>query len=278
MKCLVTGATGFIGGELCRRLGERGVALEKTGREAPTDAQLAGVTVLYHTAGIAHRAAAPTEYETANHLATLALASRASAAGVDRFVFLSSINADPGAEPYGYWKWRTEEELRQDYAETAMEVVIVRPALVYGPGAKANLRRLIDAVRRGLPAPPPGGQTRSMIGLPDLCDALCAMLEVDPGRGSVFHATDGEAYDLKRIYCAFCTAMGREPGRAWLPMWAWRLGCALLDLLRMRHPGVTFGRLFGGTEYSNEALCRALAWQPKQQLEDLAPAMVEAAA
>ena len=276
MKCLVTGATGFIGSELCRRLDGHGAVVERTGREAPSDDQLSLVGVLFHVAGIAHRAASPADYEAFNHRATLALAERANEAGVGRFVFLSSVNAGPDAEPYGYWKWRTEEALRDTYAGGAMEVIVIRPALVYGPGARANLQLLIEAVRRGLPTPPPG-KARSMIGLPDLCDALCLLLDIDPGRGGVFHATDGQSYDLRRMHRAFCDALGRRPGRDWLPLWVWRLGCGALDLARRRRPGGTFQRLFDGAEYSNEALCRALGWQPRYRLEDLATAMVEAA-
>ena len=275
MKCLVTGATGFIGGALCRLLAERGVELERTGREVPVDEQLQGTQVVFHAAGIAHRAASPQDYETFNYRATLDLAARAAASGVGRFVFLSSVNAGPAADPYGYWKWRTEETLCRVYEQTAMAVVTVRPALVYGPGAKANLKRLIAAVRRGMPAPP-AGQPRSMIGLPDLCDALYLMLETDPGRGTVFYATDGESYDLRRIHRAFCQALGREAGRPWLPRWCWRFGCGLLDVKSGARVGETFRRLFEGAEFPNDALCETLAWRPRYALEDLAPAMVEA--
>ena len=229
---------------------------------------------LFHAAGIAHRAASPADYEACTHRATLALARRASAAGVHRFVFLSSVSAGPDAGPYGYWKWRTEEDLKSAYRDSPMEVVLVRPALVYGPGAKANLKLLIGAVRRGLPTPP-AGRPRSMIGLPDLCEALCLMLDVDPGRGRVFFATDGEPYDLQRMHRAFCEALGRRPGRAWSPLWCWRLACNLLDALRRRRIGETFQQLFGGEEFSNAELCQAMSWQPRHRLEDLAAAMVE---
>ena len=275
MKCLVTGATGFIGSALCLELAARGVALEQTGREAPQDSQLEGAHILFHTAGIAHRGASADDYESATFDTTLALAERASAAGVSRFVFLSTVNAGPDAQPYGYWKWRTEETLRSTYESTPMEVVSVRPALVYGPGAKANLELLMGAVRRGLPTPPPGAP-RSMIGLPDLCDVLCLLVDIDPGRGRVLIATDGQAYDLQRMHRAFAVAMGRPIGRAWLPLWSWRLACGILDILRRRSVGGTFEQLFGGSEQSNQELCRALSWQPRQQLEDLAVAMVEA--
>ncbi len=275
MKCLVTGATGFIGGELCRRLRQRGVEVAETGRESPGDEQLSGCQLVFHAAGVAHRAASAADYEAFNHSATLDLASRALKAGVRRFVFLSSVNAGPDAEPYGFWKWTTEQALTADYAGTSMQVVHVRPALVYGPGAKANLKLLIAAVRRGLPMPPVGSP-RSMVGLGDLCEALTLLLDVDPGHGQVLVASDGQAYDIQRIVRAFAVAAGRSPGEPWLPRWCWRSGCFLLDVIRRRTPGASYEQLFGGDEHSNTALREALGWQPTQCLEDVAAAMVEA--
>ena len=143
MKCLVTGASGFIGSELCRVLRARDVDVVATGREQPDDRQLSGCEVVYHAAGIAHRAAQSSDYERDNHEASLAVAARAAEAGARRFVFLSSVNAGPDAEAYGLWKWRTEEALRDIYTDSDLQVVIIRPALVYGRGAKANLQLLM---------------------------------------------------------------------------------------------------------------------------------------
>ncbi|MEP5765233.1 MAG: NAD-dependent epimerase/dehydratase family protein [Halieaceae bacterium] len=275
MKCLVTGASGFIGAELCHQLEQRGAELRSCGREAPDDQQLRGCQIIYHCAGIAHRSATAAEYQDANHGAVLALARRAARAGVQRFVFLSSVNAGPEANSYGYWKWRAEQDLAEEFADSPMGVVLVRPALVYGVGAKANLRSLIELVRRGLPTPP-AGAARSMIGLPDLCAALCLMIDIDPGRGQVFCLTDGQSYDLQRMHGAICEAQGRPQGRSWLPAWCWQLACRSIDLAQGRPASDgLYRRLFGGGLYSNEAICRALQWQPRDSLEDLMPAMLE---
>lgn len=274
MKCLVTGATGFIGSELCRQLEARGVGIERCGREAPSDSQLVGVQAVFHCAGIAHRAAAAEDYETHNYKATLSLARRCADADVVRFVFLSSVIAVDPVDAYGRWKLRTEEALLAEYRDTAMNVVILRPALVYGPGAGGNLARLLGLVRRGMPTPPPG-KPRSMVGLEDLCAALCLLTEIDPGRGQVFFATDGEAYDLQRIYRCFAEALGRSPGPPRWPGWCWRVACVFYDTLRLApFSGATYQRLFDGREYANADLCKALGWQPRQRLEAVAPQMV----
>ncbi len=274
MKCLVTGATGFIGSELCRQLTARGVSVAACGREAPSEDQLAGTGAVFHCAGIAHRSATDTDYETHNYAATLALAQRCAEAGVSRFVFLSSVIAIDPQDAYGRWKLATEDSLLEQFAQGAMNVVVVRPALVYGPGVGGNLARLIALVRRGMPTPPPG-QARSMVGLYDLCVALCLLTEIDPGRGRVLVVTDGESYDLQRIHAALATALGGNPGAARYPAWAWRMACGLYDVLQLApFSGATYRRLFGGQEYSNDALCRTLSWRPAQRLEDLAGAMV----
>ncbi len=274
MKCLVTGATGFIGSELCRQLEARGITVESCGREAPTDEQLQGVDAVFHCAGIAHRSASNQDYRTHNFQASLLLAQRCAEAGVVRFIFLSSVIAVDAADDYGRWKLRTEEELLSEYRDSAMNVVVLRPALVYGPGAGGNLARLLALVQRGMPTPPPG-QPRSMVGLKDLCAALCLLTEIDPGRGQVFFITDGEAYDLQRIHRCFAEATGRTVGPPRWPGWCWRLACGLYDTLRLApFSGATYRRLFDGREYSNAALCQALGWRPSERLEDVAPGMV----
>jgi nucleoside-diphosphate-sugar epimerase len=274
MKCLVTGATGFIGTELCRQLQARGMQVERCGRESPGPGQLDQVAVVFHCAGIAHRAASWQDYETHNYRASLGLAARCSEAGVKRFVFLSSVIAADPVDAYGHWKLRTEQELLANSRQSEMNVVIVRPALVYGADARGNLERLVELVRRGMPVPPPG-QARSMIGLRDLCEALCLLTEIDPGRERLFFATDGESYDLQRLHRAFATALGLEAGAPRFPQWCWWLACLAYDLLKLQpFAGKTYRRLFHGREYSNAELCRALAWHPRQRLEDVAPLMI----
>jgi UDP-glucose 4-epimerase len=270
MKCLVTGATGFIGAELSRRLSQQGVEVVMLGRKPPLAVHFAGVATVYHCAGIAHQEAEPEAYKQANCRAVLATAQGAAAAGARQFVFLSSVKAGPESEPYGFWKWRAEEELLERYRDHAMRVVIIRPTLVYGVGVKANLRSLMLAVRRGLPTPPPGSP-RSMIGLPDLCNLLCCLTSRDVEAGR-YIATDGESYDLLRIVNAIRQALGKAPGTPRVPERVWRIAASGLDTLQGRSD--SFERLFGGEEYSNTEICQALSWEPRDTLEDLMPSMM----
>ena len=294
MKCLVTGASGFIGAALSRELDARGYSLQliahrvgdspvagvalhsvNLGTEAFPTALLAGVQQVFHCAGIAHQQASSEDYERVNHQATLDLAQQAAAAGVVNFLFLSSVKADASAAtPYGLWKWRTEQALRQLSQESSMAVQCVRPALVYGPGVRGNLRQLITGARKHMPTPPPGG-ARSMIGLDDLVTVLQALAQRSPQGFRVFTATDGQHYSTRRVYQAITQGLGRKPAGTWLPTSVWRLACYSLDLLAVQAPGITWEKMFGEQLYSNAALCQALDWQPSVQFEQVVPAMLE---
>ncbi len=299
MKCLVTGATGFIGKPLCLQLAQRGytvTALSRSGvalpdgqptvaldlAQGPPGAELlAGIDVVYHLAGIAHRRAAAADYEALNYRATLALARQAELSGVGRFVYLSSVKAMGPAggaaprteddtreptDPYGRSKWMAEQGLRAEFAAGAMSVVILRPALVCGPGARGNLALLARAARSGLPRPP-GRGARSLVALDDLVDLLCTAATFKSGGVKTWIACDPRPWSTRDIYDRLRRAGGRSAGRAWLPPFAWRLGAALLDLAR---GGVadesTWDRLFGTELYSNARVVAATGWQPRHSL------------
>ncbi|MEE4661851.1 MAG: NAD-dependent epimerase/dehydratase family protein [Halieaceae bacterium] len=274
MSFLVTGSSGFIGGALASHLEAQSLAVLRCARNAPADSQLADCKTVIHCAGIAHRAASEHDYKTVNYQQTLDLAERAAAAGVSRFVFVSSVNAALEHDTYGRWKRRTELALTEAHVNSGMSVVCLRPALVYGPGAAGNLARLIALVKKGLPTPPPGGE-RSMIGSQDLCRLLQRSAEAALEHGCVLVATDGESYSLARLHAAIKRACGREPGPAWLPRRGWRLACACLDLAAGKpFSGETYRRLFTGAEYSNARTCALLSWTPRQRFEDVVREML----
>lgn len=305
MQALVTGATGYVGRELCRQLTASGrafVPLSCSGGALPSgrttravdfrrgtiaSALLDDVDVVYHLAGIAHQQAPEQLHEDVNHRATLALAEAAERAGVRLFIYLSSVKAmgpaagsGPRREdevavpsgPYGLSKWRAECALREHFATSAMAVVILRPALVYGPHPRGNLQWLLRAARIGLPAPPEGG-ARSMIGVEDLA-GLLLRLPQEVGEGlHTWIVTDGEAYTTRHVYQLLRAALGRSDGRQ-LPAWCWRVLAAGLDLCQRQPGGSSYGKLFGSERYDNHALLRATGWQPQQTLASVAPAMV----
>jgi nucleoside-diphosphate-sugar epimerase len=302
VKCLVSGATGFIGRQLCQQLVARGdtvIALSKNG--APLDSGepslaldlavsdpdselLQGVDVVFHLAGIAHRQEQDLAYEELNYLATVRLAQLAAAAGIRCFIFLSSVKAmGPAPSPavraegacnqpldaYGLSKWQAECALQQQFSKGRMAVVIVRPALVYGAGAKGNLQMLANAVHWGLPRPPESG-TRSMIALEDLVELLYVIARRPPLSGvHTWIACGVDSYSTRAIYDLLREASGKGRGIGWLPRWAWRVGAGLLDLASGRRVESTYDKLFGTELYSNAAVLAHTAWQPRIRLEDV---------
>ncbi len=309
MKCVVSGATGFIGRQLCQQLAARGdtvIALSKHGaplssgeptlaldlaRKAPDSDLLHGVDVFFHLAGIAHRRAREPDYDELNYQATVRLARLASAAGIRCFIFLSSVKAmgpPPSAaarsestctfpvDAYGRSKWQAECALREQFTDDPMSVVIVRPALVYGASVKGNLQNLASAVRRGLPRPPQGGG-RSMIALTDLVELLCGIAKRPPPTGvHTWIACGIESYSTQEIYDLLREAHGLGRSSGWWPRWVWRMGARLLDIASNNYEESTYEKLFGTELYSNAAVVADTQWRPQTRLEDVIGHMARA--
>jgi nucleoside-diphosphate-sugar epimerase len=332
MNCLVTGATGFVGRQLCEYLlanqhqviahSRSGVELPRmevpgmevpgmevpgmevpgmevpgvevpgglvtVGRDLalqpPESAWFDGVDTVFHLAGIAHRRAPETACEQVNNRATVALARAAATAGVKCFIFLSSVKAMgpapddrpraehevfPAEDAYGRSKWAAECALRDEFAGSAMSVIILRPALVYGPGARGNLQLLATAVRRGLPRPPAGG-ARSMVSSRDLVELMSLLASAPPAGVHTWIVSDGHDYTTRGIYDLMRRARDLGTGRAWLPGWGWRLAAGLIDLARPGDPLSTYDRLFAPERYDNGALIRATGWRPQHRLDEAA--------
>src|SRR5688572_19515104 len=139
MRIFVTGAGGFIGGHLCAELAARGHAAVSLAKGADT---------VVHLANIAHARAPEAELRRVNVEGTIERAREAAAGGARRFVYLSSALAVDPADRYGRSKLAAEQALA---TVRGIEVVILRPPLVYGPRVRANFLALMRAVARGLP-------------------------------------------------------------------------------------------------------------------------------
>jgi nucleoside-diphosphate-sugar epimerase len=250
MLLALTGATGFIGQYLLRRLPQRGyrvrvllrrptpVALPATSALIGDLAQprnmaaaLEGVDAVIHSAGLAPRMSGRPEddFRVLNTEATIALARAAQRAGVKRFVFLSSIRAQCGSssdvaltealppaptDAYGRSKLAAERGL----AELELDWVALRLAAVYGPGATGNVAQLMRFARSSLPLPLGALKgRRSLLALDNLAAAIDLVLRVPDPLRRVLIAADSEALTVAEIIAALRRGLGRRPNVFWLP-------------------------------------------------------------
>lgn len=239
---------------------------------------LAGVDVVIHTAARVHVmrevAAEPLEaFRSVNLRGTLNLAQAAAQAGVRRFVFLSSIKVNgeetvPGQpftaddapaplDPYGVSKLEAEQALLQLAQSSGMQVVIIRPPLIYGPGVRANFRSMLRWLSVGVPLPFGRiNNRRSLVALPNLLDLLMVCLDHPAAANQVFLVSDGEDLSTTELLQRLAFAMQR-PARL-LPVPQGMLRCVAI-LLGKRRLGQ---RLCGSLQVSIDKTRERLGWVP----------------
>ena len=208
---------------------------------------LAGIDCVVHLAARVHvmkpSASDRIEYERTNVLGTERLARAAAAAGVKRFVYLSSIKvngestghhafrADDVPQPqddYARSKLEAERRLSAIEAASGMSVSIVRPPLVYGPGVRANFYRLLSLARSGLPLPLASiANVRSMVSVWNLCDLICALLQHERPMNGVFLVADGEDVSTAELVRRLARLMHRPARLFSMPVGALRAFAAL---------------------------------------------------
>lgn len=303
MSILVTGANGFVGRALCQRLRDDGRDVIAGVRRKPTNAHPCGrvlgdlstaaeaelvaalhdVDVIVHLAGRAHitnetAADSLAAFRRVNVDATRRLAQAAVATGVRRLVFVSSIKvngertqrrpfrADDIPAPidaYGWSKLEAEQCLRELAATSELEVVIVRPPLIYGPGAKGNLARLADWIRRGVPLPLGAvDNRRSLVGLHNLCDLLIACTAHPAATGRTFLVSDGDDVSTPQLIQRMAAAMGQPARLVPIPVPLLAIGA------RLARRQAEFERLCGSLQIDMAATRSALQWNPPVSLDD----------
>lgn len=294
---LVTGSTGFVGTVLCRELERRGlpfrpvtrsvrpgaVTIGDIGPDADWSAALAGVDTVIHLAARVHvmhdTAANPlVEFRRTNVLGTLALARQFAAAGGKRFVFVSSIKVNgegtqPGMpyaasdapapiDPYGQSKAEAEAGLFTLARETGMEVVVVRPPLVYGPGVKANFAAMIKWVSRGMPLPLASvSNARSLVYVENLVDLILTTIDHPAAANQILMVSDGQDVSTPELLTMIGNAADAPARLIPVPVGLLYLGASLLG----RRSIAT--RLLGNLQVDISETRSLLGWSPPVSLE-----------
>lgn len=312
-KCLVTGADGFIGRALCRRLKRDGVEVVGLGRgetgeycDAWVRADLSrpleassipeGVDTVFHLAGKAHalseNAQDAKEYDTVNHQGTRHMLAVAKERGVRGFVLFSTIkvygestqemtdeDASPQPQtPYGQSKLFAEKACLESELE---QVSVLRLSAVYGPGSKGNVAAMIRSIRRGRFVPfQPSDNALSMADVEDVVQAALLAACKPEAHGKVFNVTDGTPYNPGEMVRWIYEACGKRPPPVMIPRFCLAMmgrvgdGISRLRGRRFFLDSAAVRKLYASAIYSNERLVNDLGFEPRHHLRERLPALV----
>ena len=293
MKCAaVTGAGGFIGGHLSTALVARDCQVRRIKRTELSTPDLQGVDTLFHLAGLAHAGAQGAdrrEMFSVNAEQTLALFRKAGEAGVDRFVWLSSIKVlgdvsehpltvaapyQPG-DVYAESKAEAERLLLEEAStitRNGTQLSIVRPPLVYGRGVGANFYAMLSAADSSWPLPLKSAQApRAWLGVDNLVDMLVLLADtnarsksIESNEAKIWHVRDLEESNVRQMI-SLCRELMSRSAHLWSvsPRIAMMAG-ALLGRRDM------VSRLFQPLRVDMSDTQRQLGWQPPNpQLQQL---------
>lgn len=298
---LITGARGFVGTALNRALAglhrQTRCAIRTKDQASHGDTvtignidectdwrpALCGVDSVIHLAGRAHIMRDPAtdplaEYRRINVDGTVKLARDAAAQGVRRLIFLSSAKVHgeyfredrPFSEgdtphpedPYGRSKLEAEQALQRVAEDTGLEVAVLRPPLVYGPGVKGNFLRLLRLIDSGMPLPLASIRNRrSLIFVGNLVDAIITCTDAPAAAGKTYLVSDGEDISTPALIRKLAAAMGKTPRLLPCPPALLNLGAALLG------KRATAMRLTESLTVDASDLQRELGWQPRYSLD-----------
>ncbi|GHY28889.1 UDP-glucose 4-epimerase [Vibrio cholerae] len=301
MKVLLTGATGFIGQHIFKTIDKK-FATAVLGRNKPNDylgelieydlknmpdegLNLQGIDVVIHSAARAHvmhdvSLDPLAEYRLINTDATLTLAKSAAESGVKRFIFISSIkvNGESTSEKkpftssdqpctsdhYGQSKLEAENRLKELAAKTGLEVVIIRPTLVYGLGVKANFASLMKLVSRGMPLPF-GCVTqnkRSLVSINNLVDLIVTCIDHPKAANQVFLVSDDHDVSTSEMVREMAIALGKRTWQLPVPIWCYKL------IGKLFSNSDVVDRLTGSLQVDISHTKETLGWKPPQTLQE----------
>ena len=303
MKVLVTGASGFVGSALCGHLLAKGQTVTGAVRSIPgkplpgveyrvvSDLSaetnwreaLTGMDAVVHCAARVHIMKETSTdplaaFREMNVKGTACLAEQAADNGVKRFVFISSIkvngettsgrpftadNTPAPEDPYGISKWETEQVLQKIAEKTGLEVVIIRPPLVYGPGVRANFLRLMQAVKLGMPLPLGSiNNRRSLVALDNLIDLIDTCLNHPAASNQTFLVSDGNDLSTTALLQNMAVALGRPTRLIPAPESLLRVVAKLLGKTSIAQ------RLCGSLQVDINKTRRMLGWSPPVTVDE----------
>lgn len=293
-KILVTGANGFVGKALCEALEHEGinftaaVRIAKTAEEVAVgnidentvwDKALSGCDTVVHLAARVHvmhdTATDPlASYRSINTAGTLRLAQQAAEAGVTHFVFVSTIKVlgESGyftrddqpqpLDPYAVSKLEAEQALLALGTQTGMKITIIRPPLVYGPGVGANFRKLLGAVKRGIPLPfGLVNNQRSLVYVGNLVSLIATSVKNEKSHNEVLLVDDGKPISTRNLILAMAKALNRKTFLIPVPC---LLITALATLLGKK---AAAQRLLGNLAVDSSHTRQLLNWHPPYSLD-----------
>jgi len=287
---LVTGASGFVGRPLVAALAHAGFAVRAATRNQDAsfpagverllvpdfthpidwDAIVRGVDVAVHAAGLAHPDASEipeARFDRVNRAATQELCDAAARAGMKRLIFISSVRAQVGpcashtlretdeprpTDAYGRSKLAAEAGVRA----CGVPFTILRPVVIYGPNARANIRTLVRLAALPVPLPFAGlTSRRSLLGVDNLISVVLFALANPATAGEIFLVADPRPATIEEIFTMLRRAQGRRPGLVRVPPNVVRLGLAAIGR------GALWLRI-GGELVVDTAKLEAAGWQP----------------
>ncbi|MFA0069614.1 UDP-glucose 4-epimerase family protein [Vibrio breoganii] len=301
MKVMLTGASGFIGSKLLEQLpADKTLSLGRDKPEGQPSEQffeleidshtdysvaLSGVDIVVHLAARVHvmndSVSDPLEaYREVNTYGTANLARQAAKVGVKRFIFVSSIKVNGEStmadrpftsadehmpeDDYGQSKAEAEYQLFAIGKETGMEIVVIRPMLVYGPGVKANFASLMNLVSKGFPLPFAciKDNRRSLVSVTNLVDLIVTCIDHPKASNQTFLVSDGHDVSTSEMVRQMALSLGKSQWQLPVPKWSYKLAGKLLDKQDM------VDRLLGSLQVDITHTKETLGWQPSQTLEE----------